>query len=335
MDLLLGWFFKKLSVYLCLHNLLFMKLTSSVLVETLSHLTSATIVYGKYNHIDGLNEIHKVTEGDLCFVDHPKYYNKVLLSAASVVLINKADVPNPQNKTLLITDDPFRDFNILIRHFSPYQPFTSLQTKAQIGNDTLIMPGTVIADNVYIGNNCLIYPNVVIYPNVQIGNNVIIHANTVIGSDGLYFKKRPEGYDKLLTCGRVIIEDDVEIGACCTIDSGVTGDTIIGQGTKFDNHIHIGHGAVIGKHCLFAAQVGVGGKTIIEDNVTLWGQVGVSKTLTIGTGAIVLAQSGVSHSLDAHKTYFGSPVQEARTMMRQLGMLKQLTAAWEKVKKLL
>lgn len=312
-----------------------MNLTNPVSVTEICSLINARVFPGQADCITGINEIHKVKEGDLSFVDHPKYYKRVLLSAASVVLINNADVENPLQKTLIVSDDPFRDFNRLTRHFSPFKPFPAHTTKARIGENTLIMPGAVIADEVTIGNNCLIYPNVVIYPNTHIGNHVTIHANSVIGSDGYYFKRRPEGYDKLLSCGRVIIEDHVEIGACCTIDCGVTGDTVIGQGTKFDNHIHIGHGAVIGKNCLFAAQVGVGGKTIIEDDVILWGQVGVSKTLTIGKGAVVLAQSGVPYSLEGGKTYFGSPAQEARTMMRQLGLLKQLTAAWDKVKKLL
>lgn len=312
-----------------------MILTNTVTVAEICSIINARVIPGQADCITGINEIHKVKVGDLSFVDHPKYYNKVLTSAASVVLINKPDVNNPLQKTLIISDDPFRDFNLLIRHFSPFKPFNALPSEAKIGHNTLIMPGAVLANEVVIGNNCLIYPNVVIYPNTIIGNNVTIHANSVIGSDGFYFKRRPEGYDKLLSCGRVIIEDNVEIGACCTIDCGVTGDTVIGQGTKFDNHIHIGHGAVIGKNCLFAAQVGVGGKTIIEDDVILWGQVGVSKTLTIGKGAVVLAQSGVPYSLEGGKTYFGSPAQEARTMMRQLGLLKQLTAAWDKVKKLL
>jgi len=313
----------------------FMKFTQQIPVSQLLPLINAQLIPGNYTHINGINEIHKVTPGDITFVDHPKYYAKSLNSQAWVVLINQPDVPNPLNKTLLFTDDPFRDYNTLVRHFCPFEPILTERGNATIGNNTLIMPGAVVANNVTIGDNCLIYPNVVIYPNVIIGNNVIIHANSVIGSDAFYFKRRPEGYDKMLSCGRVIIEDNVEIGACCTIDIGVSGDTVIGRGTKFDNHIHIGHGAVIGKNCLFAAQVGVGGKTIIEDNVTLWGQVGVSKTLTIGAGATVLAQSGVPDSLEGGKTYFGSPVQEARTMMRQLAMLKQLSAAWDKLRKLL
>jgi UDP-3-O-[3-hydroxymyristoyl] glucosamine N-acyltransferase len=128
----------------------------------------------------------------------------------------------------------------------------------------------------------------------------------------------------MVSCGRVIIEDDVEIGALCTIDKGVSGDTTIGAGTKFDNHIHIGHDTVIGKNCLFAAQVGVAGVVKIEDDVILWGQVGVQKDLVIGKGAVVLGQSGIGKSLEGGVTYFGSPVREAREKMKEIAMMKRL-----------
>jgi UDP-3-O-[3-hydroxymyristoyl] glucosamine N-acyltransferase len=146
----------------------------------------------------------------------------------------------------------------------------------------------------------------------------------VIGADAFYYKRRPEGYDKLLSSGRVVIEDDVEIGASCTIDKGVSGDTVLGKGTKLDNQIHIGHDTVIGKHCLFAAQVGIAGVTKIEDEVILWGQVGVSKDLTIGKGAIVLAQSGVPKSIEGGKTYYGTPVGEARSKMKEQAYIKRI-----------
>jgi UDP-3-O-[3-hydroxymyristoyl] glucosamine N-acyltransferase len=137
----------------------------------------------------------------------------------------------------------------------------------------------------------------------------------------------------MYSCGRVLIHDDVEVGAGCTIDKGVSGDTVIGKGTKLDNHIHIGHDTVIGKNCLFAAQVGIAGVVTIEDDVILWGQVGVSKDLTIGKGAIVLAQSGIIKSLEQGKTYFGSPVQEAREKMKELALIKQLPEIIVKLKK--
>jgi UDP-3-O-[3-hydroxymyristoyl] glucosamine N-acyltransferase len=158
-----------------------------------------------------------------------------------------------------------------------------------------------------------------------IGDNVVIGANSIIGSDAFYFKKTDEGsFKPWRSGGRVIIHNDVHIGAGCTIAKGVSGDTVIGKGSKLDCQIHIGHGVVIGENCLFAAQVGIGGKTIVEDNVVLYGQVGIAQALHIGAGAVVLAKSGVSKSLDGGKTYFGIPADEVREKYKELAALRQL-----------
>jgi UDP-3-O-[3-hydroxymyristoyl] glucosamine N-acyltransferase len=159
----------------------------------------------------------------------------------------------------------------------------------------------------------------------------------VIGSDAFYYntrKNREVWYRRMESCGRVIIEDFVEIGAGCTIDRGVTHDTIIGKGTKMDNLIHIGHDTVVGKNCLFAAQVGIAGAVMIEDGVVLWGQVGVSKTLTIGENAVVYAQSGVKGNLDKGKVYFGSPAEDAIVKKRELVYLKRLPEIWQKIREM-
>ncbi|MFA6057973.1 MAG: UDP-3-O-(3-hydroxymyristoyl)glucosamine N-acyltransferase [Taibaiella sp.] len=282
----------------------------------------------------GINEIHKVEAGDISFVDFEKYYNKCLQSAATFIIINK-EVPAPPSKVLFVCDDPFEAYVKLVKRFRPFEPANQLiGDSAVIGEGSHLQPGVFVGNHVVIGKGCLIHPNVTIYDHTIIGDNVIIHAGSVIGADAYYYKRRKERvsqYDKLESCGRVIIHDDVEIGAGTTIDKGVSGDTIIGQGTKIDNHVHIGHGAVIGKNCLFAAQVGIGGKAIIEDEVILWGQVGVSKDLTIGKGAVVYAQSGVASSIEGGKTYFGSPVEDAKTKMRELNWIKRIPEIWEKI----
>jgi UDP-3-O-[3-hydroxymyristoyl] glucosamine N-acyltransferase len=144
-----------------------------------------------------------------------------------------------------------------------------------------------------------------------------------------YKKDRAVWYKRMESCGRVIIEDDVEIGAGCTIDRGVTHDTIIGEGTKMDNMIHIGHDTIIGKNCLIAAQVGIAGVVEIGNGVILWGQVGVSKTLTIGDNAVVYAQSGIPAALEGGKTYFGSPVEDAKEKMKELVWIKRIPELWE------
>lgn len=279
----------------------------------------------------GMNEIHVVEAGDIVFVDHPKYYDKALASAATVVLINK-EVECPPQKALLISDDPFRDFNTLTNFFKPFEKATSsIAASAKIGEGTVIQPGAFVGNNVVIGKNCMIHSNVSIYDNCILGDNVTIHAGTVLGADAFYYKNRPEGFDKLLSGGRVVIENNVDLGALCTIDKGVTGDTLIKKGTKIDNQVHVGHDTVIGEKCLIASQVGIAGCVVIEDEVTIWGQVGIASAITIGRKAVLLAQSGISKSLEANKTYFGSPAEEARKKYIELASIRQIPSIIEKL----
>jgi UDP-3-O-[3-hydroxymyristoyl] glucosamine N-acyltransferase len=309
-----------------------MKFNTPVSLGVLARMTGSRIIGDDEALVTGINEIHKVTAGDITFVDHPKYYDKALNSAATFIIINK-DVTPPPGKGLLFNDDPFSAYVRIVKEYRKFTPATHVISKSSsAGEGTVIQPGTFIGENVRIGKNCLIHSNVSIYDYSEIGDNVVIHSNTVIGSDAFYFKRRETGYDKMVSCGRVIIHDRVEIGAGCTIDKGVSGDTVIGEGTKIDNQVHIGHDTVIGKNCLFAAQVGIAGVVTIEDDVILWGQVGVQKDLTIGKGAVVLGQSGIPKSLEGGKTYFGSPVQEARDKMRELALVKQLPELLELLK---
>lgn len=274
--------------------------------------------------ITGFNEIHVVENGDIVFVDHPKYYDKALQSKASVVLINKK-VKCPPGKALLVSKDPFSCFNKLTKHFNTFKSTNEMLSKtAKVGENTIVQPNVFLGNNVEIGDNCVIHPNVIIYDNCKIGNNVTIHAGTTIGADAFYYKKRPEGYDKLLSSGSVVIEDNVDIGALCTIDRGVSADTTIKKGTKIDNQVQVGHDTVIGENCLIASQVGVAGCCIIEDNVTFWGQVGLNSGVTIGKGAVVLGQSGVSKSLKGGRTYFGSPASDSRRKMKEMAVLNQI-----------
>ena len=282
--------------------------------------------------VQGMNEIHVVESGDIVFVDHPKYYDKALQSAATIILINK-NVDCPTGKALLISDDPFRDFNKLTNYFKPFQSSSnSISASAKIGEGTVIQPNTFVGNNVVIGKNCLIHSNVSIYDYTVIGDNVIIHAGTILGADAFYYKKRESGFDQLISGGRVVIENNVGIGALCTIDKGVTGDTTIGEGTKIDNQVHVGHDTVIGKKCLIASQTGIAGCVIIEDEVTLWGQVGTTSGITIGTKAVVLGQTGVTKSIEGGKSYFGTPVEESREKLKQLANIKKIPDLIQKLK---
>ncbi|GAA3740754.1 UDP-3-O-(3-hydroxymyristoyl)glucosamine N-acyltransferase [Flavobacterium ginsengisoli] len=309
-----------------------MKFPKSHSLQEIANLLNCKFIGDKDFQVLGMNEIHVVEPGDIVFVDHPKYYDKALQSAATIVLINK-EVECPEGKALLISDDPFRDFNILTRHFKPFQfANVAIAPSAEIGEGTVIQPNSFVGNNVKIGKNCLIHSNVSIYDHTVIGDNVIIHAGTILGADAFYYKKRPEGFDQLVSGGRVVIEDNVGIGALCTIDKGVTGDTTIGAGSKLDNQVHVGHDTVIGKKCLIASQTGIAGCVIIEDEVTLWGQVGTTSGITIGAKAVVMGQTGVTKSVEGGKSYFGTPIEESREKLKQLANIKKIPEILSKLK---
>ena len=308
-----------------------MKLNTPHTVKEISELIDCEFV-GDPNHlVTGINEIHVVVPGDLVFVDHPKYYQKALNSAATTILIDQ-EVECPAGKALIISKTPFDDFNRLTRHFSPF-----MAQSQQIGENTKIDPTALIYPNVFIGHRVKIGKNVTLHPGVYISDdciideNVIVGPNSVIGHYAFYYKKKTTGYDRMHTCGGVHLHKDVEVGALCTIDSGVTGITTIGEGTKIDNQVHIGHDSVIGKFCLMAANVGLAGCVRVEDKVTLWGQVGCASDITIGEGAIVLGQSGISKDLEGGKTYFGSPCGEVRDKFREMAAVRRLPQIIDKL----
>ena len=311
-----------------------MQFPSPVSLQWIAEFINAKSVSNTDDFATGINEIHKVEKGDLVFVDHPKYYDKCLNSAASFIIINK-ETNVPEGKALLIVENPFDAYCKIVNHFRPFEPATKMISDlAVIGDGTFIYPGAFIGHHVRIGKNTIIHPNTSIMDHCIIGDNVVIQAGTVIGSDAFYYntkKNRELWYKKMPSCGRVIIEDDVEIGAGCTIDRGVSHDTKIGKGTKLDNMIHIGHDTVIGKNCLIAANVVIAGVVTIEDGVTLWGQVIINKTLTIGENAVLLGRTGVGSDLEGNKTYWGAPAQEAGLARRELVWIKRIPELWEKV----
>lgn len=312
-----------------------MQFPSPVPVSFIADLINAKIKGKENAFASGINEIHRVKEGDIVFVDHPKYYDTCLNSDATCIIIN-AETEVPEGKTLFIVDDPFEAYLKIVNHFKPFAPSKKMiSDSAVVGEATVIMPNVFIGNNVLIGKNCIIHPNVNIYDDTVIGDRVEIHSGAVIGSDAFYFntkKNRESWFKKMQSCGKVQIEDDVEIGANCTIDRGVSDVTLVGRGTKMDNLVHIGHDVIIGKNCLLAAQVGIAGGTILEDGVTLWGQVGVNKTISIGANAVVMGQAGVTSNIEGNKTYWGTPIQEFYSKRRELVMIKRLPEIWEKIK---
>jgi UDP-3-O-[3-hydroxymyristoyl] glucosamine N-acyltransferase len=280
-----------------------MQFDKPVSLAFIAELIGATVYGNTAASAKGINEIHKVQEGDLVFVDHPKYYDTCLKSAASFIIINK-QVAIPEGKAILVTDEPFEAYLKIVDHYRPFTPATKpVSDTAVIGEGTVIMPNAFIGNHVQIGTNCIIHPGVTILDYCVLGNDVVIQSGTVIGSDAFYYNKKTNRdihYKKMKSCGRVVIEDGVEIGAGCTIDRGVTADTLIGAGTKMDNMVHIG-------------------------------QVGVSKTLTIGKGAVINAQSGVPSDVAGGKTYFGSPIMDAKEKIKELVWVKRIPELWNKV----
>ena len=312
-----------------------MKFPAPVSVQWIAELIQAQPAGNLTAQASGINEIHKVESGDLVFADHPKYYDTCLNSDANFIIINTKEVVIPEGKTILVVKEPFEAYLKIVNHFRPFAAAEKLISEGVlIGEGSVIMPNVFIGREVRIGKNCVIHHNVSLLDYTLIGDNVVIQAGSVIGSDAFYYntkKNREVWYKRMQSCGNVVIEDEVEIGAGCTIDRGVTSETRIGKGTKMDNMVHIGHDTLVGKNCLFAAQVGIAGGTIIEEGVTLWGQVGVSKTLTIGANAVVLAQSGVPSSLAGGKTYFGYPAEDASIKRRELVWIKRIPELWKKV----
>lgn len=314
-----------------------MKFPSPVSIEWIATLINARIEGNTTGFSTGINEIHKVEEGDLVFVDHPKYYTKCIDSAASFIIIDQS-TECPAGKALLIVEQPFEAYLKIVEQFRPFHPATSMiDPTATIGEGSYVAPNAFIGQQVSIGKNCTIHPNVSILEHCILGDNVVVQSGATIGSDAFYYntkKNRDVWYKKMNSCGRVVLEDHVEIGAGCTIDRGVTHDTIIGEGTKMDNMVHIGHDVVVGKNCLFAAQVGIAGATTVEDGVILWGQVGVNKTINIGKNAVVMGQSGVANSLEGGKTYFGYTAEEAISKRREMIWIRRIPEIWNMIKQL-
>ncbi len=312
-----------------------MQFPSPVPVQWIADFIQAKLIGNNTANATGINELHKVEAGDLVFVDHPKYYDSCINSAADFIIINK-ETDVPAGKALLVTENPFEAYCKIVQHFRPFEPaHKMISESAEIGEGTSIYPSAFVGHHVRIGKNCIIHPQVSIMDHSIIGDNVVIQAGTVIGGDAFYYntkKNRELWYKKMPSCGRVVLEDHVEIGANCTIDRGVSHDTKIGSGTKMDNMIHIGHDTVIGKNCLIAANVVVAGVVTIEDGVTIWGGVIVNKTLTIGENAVLLGRTGVGGNLPGNKTYWGAPAQEASVEKRELVWIKRIPQMWEKLK---
>lgn len=291
-------------------------------LQSIAEIIGAKMIGDEDFPVFGTNEIHRVKAGEIVFVNHPKYYEKALNSAATIILIDK-EVDCPPGKALLISDDPFRDFNKINTHFKRIFNFTKELHDIEVGDGTHIHPSAVIGNEVQIGKNCLIFPNVVIGDGTIIGDNVTIQSGTVLGGDAFYYRKHNGEFDRLISVGNVIIQNRVEIGNNCTIDRGVTDSTIIGEGSVLDNQIQIGHDTIIGKRCMIASLTGIAGCCILEDEVTVWGQVGMASGVRVASGTVLLGKTGVNKDLKKG-TYFGPLAEEFKDYLKKEIKLKNL-----------
>ena len=281
-----------------------------------------------------LSKIEEGTEGSLTFLANPKYTNYIYSTQATVTIVNNTFEPEQEITTTLIkVDDAYKSFSKLLEYYNQVklmksgieQPsvisegvtygsdlylgsFCYVGKNVTIGKNVKIYPNSFIGDNVTIGDDCVFFAGVRIYSETVIGNRCTIHSGTIIGSDGFGFAPQEDGtYAKVPQIGNVIIEDDVEIGACTTVDRATLGSTIIRKGVKLDNHIQVAHNVEIGENTVIAAQTGIAGTTKIGKNCLIGGQVGFAGHLVIGDGVKIQAQSGIGKNLEAGEVVQGSP----------------------------
>ncbi|MEM9259314.1 MAG: LpxD N-terminal domain-containing protein, partial [Bacteroidota bacterium] len=278
-----------------------MRLKTPITAAALAVKIGAELIGDGSVLITGINEIHHVEPGDICFVDFAKYYDATLASAASVILIDQT-YPCPPGKALLLLPEPFTAFNRIMLEERPERAWSdAVHPTAVIGAGTLIGPGAAVGANARIGERCRIGANAVIADGVHLGDRVDIGAGAVIGEEAFYFKRKADGMTTLRSGGSVYLANDVSVGPNSTIARGVSAITTIGTGSKLDAQVQIGHDCRIGKHCLLAAQVGIAGNTTVGDWCVFQGQVGIAQNLVIGDRCIILAKSGVSKDLEGGK----------------------------------
>jgi UDP-3-O-[3-hydroxymyristoyl] glucosamine N-acyltransferase len=307
--------------------------------------------------VEGVAPLETAGAGDAAYMDNPKYVAALTATGAGLCFVSPRFAERvPAGTVALVTPAPYHAFAKLLATFHPQAlrpgsmfgsagvaPGAFVHATARLEADVTVDPGAVIGPGAEIGAGTVVGPHAVIGPQVRIGRNcsvgagatlqcalignrVIIHPGARIGQDGFGFAMGPKGHMKVPQVGRVIIQDDVEIGANSSIDRGASRDTVIGEGTKIDNLVQIGHNCVIGRHCVIVSQVGIAGSTTLEDFVVLGGQVGLAGHLTIGMGAQVAAQSGVAGDIPRGARYGGYPAQPALSWAREAALLKQLVA---------
>jgi len=307
--------------------------------------------------IKSASTLGRAGEGDISFLANRKYEKQLRTTKASAVIVGK-ETPNV-SVPLLVAEDPYYAFmQIMVllhghrKHkkvgISPkatisdsakvgadchIHDFVTIADGAKVGDGCVIYPCVSIGQGVQVGNDCIIYPNAVIYNGCRIGNRVIINANSTIGEDGFGYASHKGIHHKIPQIGTVVIEDDVEIGACCGVERGTLGDTIIGQGSKLGDLVAIGHGTKIGAHCLLVAQVGIAGSTTLGHHCVVGGQVGIVGHLNIGNNVTIAAQAGVINNVPDGKVMLGAPAIDAEQGKRAYSMIQYLPEMRQNIRK--
>lgn len=333
----------------------FFRAAQSLSAAEIAELAGASLRDGDdgERRIDSIAALDLAGPRDIAFVGSAKYAGHLAFLRAGICLVTARFAAQvPARTVALIAADPYRAFVAVAQRLFPeamrpsfgvasedvpagayvhttarlepevhVEPGAVVGPDAEIGTGTVIAPGVVIGPSVRIGRYCAIGAGASI-THAMIGDHVTVHAGCRIGQDGFGYIPSPAGHAKVPQVGRVIIQDRVEIGANTTIDRGGARDTVIGEGTKIDNLVQIGHNVSIGRHCLIVGQCGLSGSVTLEDYVVLGGQVGIADHLTVGEGAQVGAKSGVMHNIPAGERWLGAPAMPARDFMRQVARLQ-------------
>ena len=316
--------------------------------------------------VTGCAPIDEAGPQHVTFVANRKYLSHLKTTKAAAVIVGPKDVADaPPGLTLLIADDAyfcfrnamielhgwrpqpvpgisplaFIDDTAVVEELCTVRPFAYVAPRARIGRRCILYPGVYIGKDAVLGDDCVLYPNVVVYDKCVLGDRVTLHAGTVIGQDGFGYAThalpgKPPAHHKIPQAGNVIIEDDVEMGANCSIDRATIGSTIIRKGTKFSDGVTIGHGCDVGEHNLLVAQVGLAGSVTTGRYVVMGGQVGVAGHLKIGDQVQVAAKAGVMHALKPGQQYGGEPAVELSDAKRQVLALARLPDALTTLRKL-
>ncbi len=328
-------------------------------LEELAELVGGTLRGDGSVVITGVASLEEACKGDITFLSHPRYKRFLATTKASAVVVSPELADTMAGRNLIVVQNPYLAFARIMasigptRHPSPgihpsafidpsatigedvsIQAGVFLSRGATVGNNVVLYPGVYVGEDVEIGADTIIHSNVSIREGVRIGHRVIIHCNSVIGSDGFGYTQVGSRHVKIPQVGTVVIADDVEIGACVTIDRATTGATVIGRGTKIDNLVQIGHNVKIGEDTIIVAQNGIAGSAKVGNNVTLAGQVGVTGHLEIADGCVIGAKSLVSSSIRTRGVYTGYPLGEHKRWLKAQTLVQKLPELKEKLKEL-